>query len=325
MLGDAFRRAFQILALAAISTVIYQDVLLVPAGHTTFLQAQYSESGIDGSGFHAYSPGLAFVPTLFVPGRWRRYDLQVSPHVQEMTVKLALRFSAYLRMSDLFYVQARLRLEGEIQRTEAFAALKALEYRPTDRDKFVEEQLQFLAAEYFLEIAGDERALAVVKTRLAQFFANTNLAEIQKRLDRQLKGTWFKLRFIELRDLYVPDNELYAAQIRNLGEVAAADRKALLTQIEREADLAIDRKRNLEELNKAEKMGALISENPDLLDYYKIEKIAPRAGQVILDASTRDRSGGDGGRTAEILNKAKRGRDGNNEKKGEAGGEIGRN
>lgn len=325
MLGDAFRRAFQILTLAAIATVVYQDVLLVPGGHTTFLQAQYSESGIEGTGFHQFTPGVAFVPTLFVPSRWRRYDLQVAPHVQEIVVKLPLRFSAYLRMSDLFYVQARLRLEGEIERNEAFAALKALEYRPTDREKFIAEQLQFLAAEYFLEIAGDERTLGVVKTRLAQFFTNTNLAEIQKRLDRQLKGTWFKMRFIELRDLYVPDNELYAAQTRNLAEVAAADRRALLTQIERDADLAIDRKRNLEELNKAEKMGALISENPDLLEYYKIEKIAPRAGQVILDASARGRSGGDGGRSTETLNKAKRGRDGNNEKQGEAGGEIGRN
>jgi len=226
-----------------------------------------------------------------------------------------------LRMNDLFYVQARLRVEAEITRTDAFSALKALEYRPTERDKFIEEQLQFLAAEYFLDIAGEERALATVKTRLAQFFANINLAEIQARLDRQLKGNWLKLRTVDLRDLYVPDNELYAAQTRNLGEVAAADRRALLTQIEREADLALERKRNLEELTKAEKMSALIAENPDLIEYYKIEKIAPRAGQVILDASGR----GSTLNKSELPNKAKRGRDGNSENKSETGGEIGRN
>ncbi len=325
MLGDAFRRAFQLLTVAAVSTVIYQNILLVPGGHAAFLQAQYSDSGIEGSGFHQFGAGISFVPTLFVPGRWRRYDLQVAAQVQDIRLKLPLRFSAYLRMSDLFYVQGRLRLEGEIQRSEAFAALKALEYRPTEREKFIEEQLQFLAAEYFLEIAADDRALATAKIRLAQFFTNANLAEIQKRLDRQLKGSWFKIRSVELRDLYVPDNELYAAQTRNLGEVAAADRRALLTQIEREADLSLERKRNLEELNKAEKMGALISENPDLLEYYKIEKIAPRAGQVILDASGRGRAGIDSGNLAETLNKAKRGRNGSNEKQGEAGGEIGRN
>lgn len=321
MFGDFFRRAFQILTLAAVSTVIYQNVMLVPGGHATFLQAQYSDSGIEGTGFQQYNTGLAFVPTLFVPSRFRRYDLQVSPRVQEIKLRLPLRFSAYLRMSDLFYVQVRLRVETEIQRADAFSALKALEYRPTEREKFIEEQLQFLTAEYFLDIVGDERALATVKARLTQFFASTNLAEIQSRLDRQLKGNWLKLKTIDLREIYVPDNELYAAQTRNLAEVAAADRRALLTQIERDAELALERKRNLEELNKTEKMSALISENPDIIEYYKIEKIAPRAGQVILDASGRGSSLNKG----DLPNKAKRGRDGSNENKGETGGEIGRN
>ncbi len=321
MFGDFFRRSFQILTLAAVSTVIYQNVLLVPGGHVTFLQAQYSDSGIEGTGFHPYNAGFSFVPSLFVPGRFRRYDLQVSPRVQEVKLKLPLRYSAYLRMSDLFYVQARLRIEAEINRNDAFTALKALEYRPTERDKFIEEQLQFLAGEYFLDVAGDERALGTVKARLAQFFNNTNLTEIQARLDRQLKGNWLKLKTVDLRELYVPDNELYAAQTRNLGEVAAADRRALLTQIEREAELALERKRNLEELGKAEKMSALIAENPDIIEYYKIEKIAPRAGQVILDASGRGSSAIKG----ELPNKKRRGTDGNSENKGETGGEIGRN
>ena len=321
MFGDFFRRSFQILTLAAVSTVIYQNVLLVPGGHVTFLQAQYSDAGIEGTGFYQHNAGITFVPSLFVPGRFRRYDLQVSPRVQEVKLKLPLRYSAYLRMSDLFYVQARLRVEAEITRSDAFTALKALEYRPTERDKFIEEQLQFLAGEYFLDVVGDERALGTVKARLAQFFNNTNLAEIQARLDRQLKGNWLRLKTVDLRELYVPDNELYAAQTRNLGEVAAADRRALLTQIEREAELALERKRNLEELGKAEKMSALITENPDVIEYYKIEKIAPRAGQVILDASGRGSSALKG----ELPNKKRRGTDGNSENKGETGGEIGRN
>ncbi|GAB4433855.1 MAG: hypothetical protein OHK0011_16940 [Turneriella sp.] len=77
----------------------------------------------------------------------------------------------------------------------------------------------------------------------------------------------------------------------------------------------------MEELAKAEKMSALMAENPALLEYYKIEKIAARAGQVILDASSQ---GADKRRAILPSNdkESARGRNGN-EDKNEAGGEIG--
>lgn len=320
MMGDFFRRSFQILALASVGTVVYLNVVSVPTGSLVFLQSTVAGGGINNTGVYQYDPGVAFVPTLFVPGRWRRYQLETAPRTQEIRIKLPLRYSAYLRLNDLFYVQLRLRIEGEIVPAEGFAALKALQYRPTDRDKLVEENLQFLAAEYFLAVNNDERALEKLKVQLTAFFANNNLGELQKRLDTQLRSSWYRLTNVELREIYVPDSEVYAAQTRNLDQVATADRHALLTQIEKESELAIERKRNLEDLAKAEKMSALIAENPDIIEYYKIEKIAPRAGQVILDASAAQR-----GKTkthTQNQNQATRGRDGS-ENKGEAGGEIG--
>lgn len=318
MFADFFRRAFQILALTSVVTVLYLNFLQVPVGHVTFLQSQVSAGGLDNRGFFPYEQGITFVPTLFVPYRWRRYQLEVQPKVQEIKIKLPLKYSAYLRLNDLFYVQMKLRIEGEIPAAEAFSALKALQLKPVERDKYIEEQLQFLAAEYFIDINGDEKNLEKVKTQLAGFFNNNNLAELQKRLDAQLRAPWFKLKSIELRDLYVPDSQVYAAQTKNLDQVAAADRRALLVQIEKEADLALDRKRNHEDIAKAERMSALIGENPDILEYYKIEKIAPRAGNVILDAA----GGPKRNVTIQTEKKATRGRDGKGENTD--GGEIGR-
>lgn len=322
MLGDFVRRSFQILSIAAVGTVIYLDLLTVPSGHAVFLEP----SGAAATAEKAYAPGVYFIPTLFVPGRWRKYQIETMPRIQDIRIKLPLRYSAYLRLNDLFYVQIHLKAEGEILPQEAWMALKALQFRPLDRDKFIEEHMQFLAAEYFTDANTDETRLEKLKGDLAQFFANSNLAEIQKRLNTILRGNWFRLNRVELRSLYVPDSQIYAAQSKNLGEVAAADRRALITQIEKEAELALERKRNLEDITKAEKMGALIAENPDLLEYYKIDKIAPRAGNVILDAS------GNRARRSEIVinqnpdKKSLRGKDGKakNSDDQSDGGEIGR-
>ncbi|MBN8221502.1 MAG: hypothetical protein J0L53_11300 [Spirochaetes bacterium] len=299
-------------------TVLYLNLLQVPSGHMTFLQSQVAGGGLENRGFFPYEQGITFVPTLFVPYRWRKYQLEIQSKVQEIKIKLPLRYSAYLRLNDLFYVQMKLKIEGEIPATEAFAALKALQLKPVERDKFIEDQLQFLAAEYFIDINSDEKNLEKVKTQLTGFFNNNNLAELQKRLDAQLRAPWFKLKSIELRDLYVPDSQIYAAQTKNLDQVAAADRRALLVQIEKEADLALERKRNHEDLAKAERMGALVAENPDILEYYKIEKIAPRAGNVILDAA----GGQKRNLTIQSDKKPARGRDGKGENSD--GGEIGR-
>lgn len=322
MLGDFFRRSLQILAIASVGTVLYLNTLAVPTGFLVFLQARMG-GGPDNSGLYQYPPGYSFVWTLFVPGRWRRFVLETGPRTQEIRIKIPLRYSAYLRLNDLFYIQARLRLETEIDSALGREALKALQMRPTDRDRFVEESVQYLAADYFLNLNADERQLEKLKAQLADFFSNTNLPELQKRLDAQLRSSWLRLRSVDVRELYVPDSQVYGAQTRNLEEVANADRRALLTQIEKESELALERKRNMEELAKAEKMGALISENPAILDYYKIEKIAPRAGQVILDAS------GSGGRkrsthTAPNEKDGIRGRDGS-EDKDETGGALGGN
>lgn len=323
MLGDFFRRVFQLLALAAILTVLYLNFLPVPNGSVTFLQSMVSTGGIENRGFYAYEPGLTFVPTLFVPQRWRKYQLEIQPRVQEIKIRLPLRYSAYLRLSDLFYIQLKLRIEGEISPAEAFAALKALQMRPLDRDRVVEDNLQFLAAEYLLELNPDEKNLEKLKLALRNFFSNTNLAVIQQRLDRQLRNPWYKLKNIELRDIYVPDSQTYEAQTRNLDQVAQADRRALLAQIEKEAELAIERKKNSEDLAKAEKMGTLIAENPDILEYYKVEKIAPRAGNVILDAASRAVRRGDIVVQPGQDKKGTRGKDGKGETNTE-GGEIGR-
>jgi hypothetical protein len=321
MLGDFFRRALQILAIASLSTVLYLDILSVPTGHLVFLQ-RVTGSAATRAELLVYRPGFTFVPTLFVPGRWRKYQLETAPRLQEIRVRLPLRYSAYLRLNDLFYVHLRLRIEGEIDEAYAEAALRALQMRPTERDRFVEETLQLLAAEYFLNLNTDERQLERLKVQLASVFSSANLSELQKRLDAQLQVPWYRLRQMELREIHVPDSEIYAAQTRNLEQVAAADRRALLFQIEKEAELSVERKRNMEELAKAEKMAALIAENPALLEYYKIEKIASRAGQVILDASAH----GTDKRISIIPSNEKetaRGRNGN-EDNNEAGGEIGR-
>lgn len=320
MFGDFFRRLIQILTLGAVAATIYLDFLFVPSGYVTFLHGQ-GDGGFDNRGIFAYERGISFVPTLFVPFRWRKYQVEVQPRTQEIRIRLPLKYSAYLRLGDLFYVQLRLKVETEIPGAGAYAALKGLQFKPTERDHFLDEQLQFLANAWFLDANTDEGNLERTKAELTAFFSNGNLPEIQRRLDAQLRGNWLKLVNLDLREIYVPDSRIYAAQVRNIDQVAAADRRALLAQIEKEAELAVERKRNLEDLAKADKMGALIAENPDILEYYKVEKIAPRAGSVILDASAPA-----GGKKRDITirqdKKPTRGKDGKGEDDSEAGGEI---
>jgi len=317
---DFFRRLLQVFTIGLIATVLYLNILNVPRGHVVFLDKSGSESSGDLVQFES---GTHFVPTLFVPGRWRRFSLDRGVHLQDIHLKLPLKYSAYLRLSDYFYIKLRLKIEGEIPPAQARVALAALGARPLDRDKIVEEEILYLASEFLLEKKIDEQNLDLIKTELGRFFAASNLANLQGRLNIQLKIPWYTLRRAELKEIHVPETQVYLAQTRNLGEVAATDRRSLLKQIEKDSDLALERKRNLEDLSKAEKMSALLAENPDLLEYYKIEKIAPRAGSVILDASSR-------GRKAELIinptqsKDQKRGIDGKGEKDGdEAGGEIG--
>jgi hypothetical protein len=321
LFGDFFRRAFQILALASIATVIYLDILAVPGGAVTFLKSKVAGGGIENRGIYAYTSGLSLVPTLFVPNRWSKYQLDISPHRQDIQLKLPLRYSRYLRLNDLFYAQVRLKIEGEIPEASGYAALKAMQYLPGDRDKLIEESIRFIIADYFIEINADERNLEKTKNQLQLFLAPANLPELQRRLESVLRISWYKFNTLELSEIYMPDSQLYAAQTQNLGQVAAADRASLLRQIDKETELALQRKRNLEDLAKAEKMGVLIQENPDILEYYKIEKLIPNAGNVVIDSRAAS------SRTEIIQSlvrkKPKRGQDGKGEKDDEAGGEIG--
>lgn len=314
MIGDFFRRLLQILALSSVATVIYLNTLSVGSGSVVLLQS-VSQIGDDNQGLEVLKPGIRFIPTLFVPGRWRLYRLDITPHVQEISIKLPLRYSAYLRLQDFFYVQLRLRVEGEVRAQEAIHALQAFRFSPTDRDKVVEENLQFLASEYFLSVNTNEAELEKLANTLKLYFVTANLPALQERLDKQLRSPWYKLTHIELKEISVPDSALYAAQIRNLDEVALADRRALLSQIEKESALALERKRNLEEISKAEKMAALIAENPYLLEYYKIEKLAPNAGKVVLGFPEKSEQNPQG------RPPGSRGKNGN-ESKNEVGGEI---
>ncbi|MBV6494260.1 MAG: hypothetical protein LDLANPLL_02291 [Turneriella sp.] len=319
MVTDFFRRLIQIIAIASIAAVLYFNFLSVPSGYTAFLVSQVSsEGGLENRGVYQYGSGVTFVPTLFVPNRWQKFQIETRTKVQEIKIKLPLRYSAYLRLNDLFYVQLKIKIDGKIPENEAYNAIKALAWKPTEREKYIEEQFHLLASEFFMEVKEDEKNLERAKAQLITFFNRTNLAEVQKRLQTQLNSTWFTLQDIELKEIYVPDSALYAAQIRDLGDVAKADRAALLAQISKEADLALERKRNLEEIAKAERMGEMIRENPAILEYYKIEKIAPRAGSVILDVA----SGLKGEKNLPLDFKTKRGLDGKSENS--EGGEIGR-
>ena len=94
------------------------------------------------------------------------------------------------------------------------------------------------------------------------------------------------IKNIDLIELKIPERNLYLAQTQNIAEVMQAERKALLNQIEAESALAIDRKKNIEDLRKAEKISELIKENPQIIEYYKVEKLAGKAGTFILDASS---------------------------------------
>lgn len=328
MFTDFFRRTLQVFTIGLVGTVLYLNLLLVPRGHVVFLDFLAGEGSSD---LYAYPAGTHFVPTLFVPNRWRRFNLDVSSQVQDIRIKIPLKYSAYLRLGDLFYIQLRLKIEGEIPAVHAQAALKALALRPHDRDKTIEEEFSFLVVEFLLGKKDDEQNLEQTKTELRRFFAANNLGDLQARLNTQLKTPWFELKRVELKEISLPDTQIYLAQTRNLAEVAQADRRQLLKQIEKDGELAIERKRNLEDMAKAERMAGLIADHPDILEYYKIEKIAARAGSVILDASSGV------GATAKnrniIINPAtnagksdKRGLDGKGEKDGDegGGGEIGK-
>jgi len=281
-MNDFFRRVLQLTALTSVVSVLFLNTFAVPRGRSVFLQSA-STGWIDKpltSGYH-------FLWSGFVPGLWKKYYLETGSKLQEIRLKLPLQYSEFLRLSDAYFVQVTIHLESEIAEPAAWEFLKSLDYKPEGREAFISERLRWTIEEFFSEIYKSDNDLAKLKAEFSAFFQSTARENFQSRLNRFTGSQkMIVVKNIDLTELKIPERNLYLSQTQNITEVMQAERKALLHQIEADSTLAIERKRNLEDLRKAEKISELIKENPQIIEYYKVEKLAGKAGTFILDTSS---------------------------------------
>lgn len=279
---QALRRILQLSVFAAVGTVIYFNIYVVPENRYGLLKEQTT-----GWQKPALEPGYHWLFTGFVPEKWQLYLLEKDPPAQIVEFKQGLQFTEYLGLDESFSVQLRLRLKYRIPQHSVFTLMRFIDNKPAYITQLVDQRLQILLEKKFYEFYQQEADIPRLRSSLLDYLQNTGDNDSLFQQDFRKSFNYDGKPMIELQrwevlKLYVPDAEIYRQQTANIQEIFQARRQASVMKII--ASARADQKRFLGDANydNAEKFSKLISQYPQVLQYLEIENLSKEAKVIIM-------------------------------------------
>ncbi len=276
MVANFFRYLIFGITLAAISTTLYLNVIVIPEGHAGVLTEK-----TQGPQFPAMKPGYHWLWSGFVPGKWTLRTVDMKPPSLEVRYSEPLKYAQLLPDRDYFTIHTGIRVNYELTDRSLEFFWQYLDANPETIHRYLQERVRIMLQMALLKYYQSAQDLSSLAEKLRLTFFEGG--EFEKQWSDIFNKAGIVLQNVEVLEIKAPDREIYLSQISDQNRILAARREALILNIRAEAET--DRKRLMDqaELEKAEKMAALMEQYPDLLEYYRIEKLYPHAAVTIVD------------------------------------------
>ena len=227
--------------------------------------------------------------TYFIPLKWELYLINLEPPSVRIKFQTPLRYSSYLRLSDLFDVKVEIKMQYRIDENRIPILLKSLNREIIRLNKHIHEKVSMLLQSKYLDYYRSSKDIPLLKARFSRYIQNQSAknslySDCQKIFD----PIGIEILRSDLIKVYVPDADLYQAQIADLESIVQARKKTLLKNVDREAEVFALREKNKLELQKASEVLKLIRDDPRILEYFKYQNLNPKT-TVIRIETEKDR------------------------------------
>ena len=286
MVSRLLKVTVRLLAVSAIGATLYLNVLVVPFGHSGILFEK-----TDGWQEPPLEEGYHFIWTGFVPEKWKLYLVDLSPPSLSVDFSKGLKYSKYLQLSEAFDVQISLRIKYGISEKSSYELLEFLDGNIAALPELIREKIKILLEFKLYEFYKQQSDIPILKAKFADYLtANRN--ENSFSADWKTMFTHEKIELVKAETLkiYIPDEDIYIEQIKNIGDLFKARREASVNQIFNISEVEKIRLENEADVEKARKISELIKDNPAILEYLKFEEINKNTKVVYIEEGSRNSS-----------------------------------
>ncbi|GEM_PF-2886142 len=232
------------------------------------------------------SPGNHFILTWFVPNRYTLTLLPAGIQIQKIETLLSLKYGDYLDLPDSYKIRLQYKLHYSIVPDNAPRFLHSiLGGDPSLLRNIVKEKAESILRAKFPELYRSSGDIPFLFQRFHNYISAD--AQTTESFQNQLAAAFsiagkpgIKIEKVEILEISIPDAALYEQQLLSLLPLQQARTKALISKIENEAQRYAATKNLETETKRAEKYAQLIRKYPELLEFLRIDKLAPQASVI---------------------------------------------
>lgn len=280
MITGFFKNLFQILALACVLTVLYLNVIIVPESHAGVLVEK--TSGIQKP---LLKPGYHWNWTGFVPFKWNLYNINLNPPVEKIHIKQPLRYGRYLEDADIFSINLHINIKYQLKEDSVYFFWNFLNKKIPDYKNYIHDRVRLMVELFLNESYRREEDVAYLNAFLRKYISNEG--RFKQDWDAIFKDEYVELIQFEIAGIQIPEAAVYFENIKNIDKIFQARREATVKRLLAEASVYEKNLMDQAELEKTEKFGEIMKKYPDIIKYYQIEKLNPKANIFIVNDQIR--------------------------------------
>ncbi len=278
----AFRFLRLVLASVSIGAVVsflFLGFLSVPDGSSAIVINQ-----LDRKDIRSLGPGTHYLADGFIPEKYQIILISGDENLISINFKTDLKYTRFLNLPDYFTFKASVGLAYRINQKNILRLFYMNNQKITNINKFVESRFLRLLEKKFYEIYQAEEDIPELRKNFSVYLSASN-PDFRK--DWQDFFYYKGEALIELEEVYIhsvhlPDYYVYRQMTANLPEIVRAKRVAFLARIDDEARIETQKESALADYENAERFLKLINQNPMVLQFFQIQKLNPKATEIII-------------------------------------------
>jgi len=280
MISGFFRNLFQIIAFACFLAAIYLNIIIIPENNTGLLAEKTR-----GLKEPLLQPGYHWNWTGFVPYKWNLYKIDLQPPVTNIRIRQPLRYGRYLEDAEVFSINLNINVRYVLNEKSAIFFWNYLKGNVTDYNSYISDRVKLMVELFLNESYKREEDVAYLNALLRMYISNDG--KFKQDWKEIFKDEEVELLQFEITKLEIPEAAIYLENIKNIDKIFQARREATVKRLMAEANIYDKNLQDQAELDKAEKFAEIMKKYPEIIQYYQIEKLNPKANITIINESMR--------------------------------------
>jgi hypothetical protein len=279
MISGFFKNLFQVVAFACVLTVLYLNVIIVPDSHVGLLVEKTR-----GLSKPLLKPGYHWNWTGFVPYKWNFYSIDLNPPVVNIHIRQPLRYGRYLEDADIFSINLNINVKYTLDEKSVLFFWNYLKNNVPEYNNYISDRVRLMVELFLNETYRREEDVAFLNAFFRKYISNEG--RFKKDWNEIFKEEGVELTQYEITKLEIPEAAVYFENIKNIDKIFQARRDATVKRLLAEAGVYEKNLLDHAELEKTEKFIELMKKYPDIIKYYQIEKLNPKANIILLNDPT---------------------------------------